>query len=149
MILGDSMKRLALISVLGCMFLLTGCNAKKLVCTSTGKDLGKEIHTKVIIHFDEKEASTVEETIAMKFEDEYKSSIDSIYKALKEQNNAYMENSGIAIKMSKGDNNIDVKVKIDVKEQNEAQNAANIVETNGTRADIKKNMEKEGYTCKS
>lgn len=147
-ILGDDMKKGVLVIIVGMLFCLTGCSEKKLVCTSTGKDLGKEVKTKVVVKFDNKEASKVEETIDMTFEEEYRSSIDSIYKALEEQYKLYDGKSGIKVVSTKGDDNINVKINIDVKAQKDAENAVNVIDTAGTRSDIKKSLETEGYTCK-
>lgn len=148
MIIGDNMKKVMLLGVIGLVLCLTGCSEKKLVCTSTGKDLGKEVKTEVIVKFDKKEASKVEETIDMIFEEEYISSIDSIYNALEEQSKLYNGKTGITVKSTKGDNNIRVKINIDVKAQQDEENAVNVIDVAGTRSDVKKSMETSGYTCK-
>lgn len=143
------MKKIVGISILTVLLLLTSaCGTKKLVCTQKGSDIGKKTETTLEVFFDGKKVSKVKEKIEITFEEEYKDSIDSYYKALNENYKDGPLEEGIDVKVTKGDDNICVDLNIDMKKQTDESNAGNVVDASAERSEIKKSLEDSGYTCK-
>lgn len=143
------MKRLVgFIGIVLVLFLASACASKKLVCTSTGTDIGKTNTIRMEVLFDGKKATKINEKISFEFEEGYRDSIDTYYDVLKETYKKDILGEGVDVKVTKGDSNIDVALVIDVKAQENAENASSEVDTSKSREEIKKELESKGYTCK-
>lgn len=143
------MKNVGLFGILIIGFLVvTGCGTKALICDSSGNDVGRKIETHIEVHFKDKKASTVTETIDMEFEDPYKETVGTIYKTLVDQYKHYKKEDGIVVRVSKTKDSIKVKLNIDVKTQERATTGENVVDVTASREEIKKSLKDSGYTCK-
>lgn len=130
------------------LFVTSACGTKKLVCTSTGTDIGKKNTIRMEVLFDGKKAKKINEKISFEFEEGYKDSVNTYYDVLKETYKEDTLGEGVTVKVTKGDSNIDVNLTIDVKAQQNADNASSEIDTSKTREEMKKEFESKGYTCK-
>lgn len=143
------MRKMAMFCTLvGIVLLASACGSKKLVCTSTGTDIGKKNTTRMEVIFDGKKATKINEKISFEFEEGYRDSIDTYYNVLKETYKEDILGEGVKVDITKGDTNIDVKLTIDVTAQENSDSASSEVDTSKSRADMKKEFESKGYSCK-
>lgn len=142
-----SLGLLLAVVMIGCS---VGCGSKKvLTCTKTEKESGMEMSQKIKATFNGNNVKEVEVTVDAKLSDEYKSYKSLFMSSLESSFESYKDLKGVSVKTSDKNDTITVTLKADLtKMDKDAKKKLDVVDTKASYKDSKKDLEKDGYTCK-
>lgn len=142
-----SLGLLLAVVMIGCS---VGCGSKKvLTCTKSEKESGMEMNQKIKATFNGNNVKEVEVTVDAKLSDEYKSYKSIFVSSLESSFEDYKDLKGVDIKTSDKDDTVSVTLKADLSKMDKnAKDKLDIVDTKASYKESKKDLEKDGYTCK-
>ena len=143
------MKKLLVIPTL--LFLLTGCGSSKLECTMEQEESGVKMIGNAVMTFNNDEITHTEVTMDVTIPDEYKSMSELMLSSLSSTYDAYEEYGAEVSVDKKSDTKIITKITFETakltKENLEKLEKENMY-FKGSKAEVKKAMEEENFTCK-
>ncbi len=130
------------------MFVLTGCGTETLNCTMSQNQTGMKMNQEMNATFVNNEVTKMDITMNVELDDTYLSAMDQIKSSVEANLKQYKDNGGKLDITSEG-NTIKAKVNIDLtKMSDEQKKKLNMTDVYGTKDATKKELEKQGYTCK-
>jgi len=137
----------ALVVLLG---LTTGCGkTKELECSMSTDSTGVSVDQKLTATFKGKEVTDVNLFMDFKVEKTYAAYIDQMMSAASGQIKSYENKDGIVLKTSKTSDGFTYDISIDFsKVDDDTKDELNLGDTTGDYDATKKEIEKQGYTCK-
>lgn len=128
----------------------TGCSKEKVLnCSMTQDTTGMKMSQDVKATFKGNDVKSISLSMNVELEEAYKSYSDTIISSLDNQFKNYKDKKGVTFSTKKTDDGINVSIKADIsKMDDEAKKALDIVDTKANYDESKKELEKEGYTCK-
>ncbi len=141
------MKNKCLLLIVSCL-LLSGCGKKTLTCSLT-KDIesGKSKEKQVFV-FNNNKISSIDTTLSVLLDDEYKNYSSVMVKKIKKEFKIYNDHKGLSVEISENDNTIKASVKADYSKMNSSSKKVIGFDEKMSYDDIKNKMKKEKYTCK-
>lgn len=142
--------------VLGSLFLgtaiLTGCGgAETLSCTKEDEAATGKTITTMDATFEGNKTTKVDMNVTMELKDQYKDYKEQMVKALETQFASYQDKDGVEVKTDSKDSSVSVNVKVDTTKMKDADAKSLFgfsTKSKQSKADAKKSLEDEGYTCK-
>jgi len=132
--------------------MLTGCGGTEtLSCTKEDEAATGKTVTTMNATFEGNKTTKVDMEVAMELKDEYKSYKDQMVKALETQFSSYQNKKGVEVKTKADDKKVSVNVKVDatkIKDSDAKTLFGFSTDAKQSKADAKKSLEAEGYTCK-
>lgn len=128
-----------------------GCGSKEKVlnCSKTEEESGISMDQKINAKFSGNNVKEVAVTVDAKLSDEYKSYKSIFMSSLESSFEDYKDLKGVSIKTSDKDDTITVTLKANLsKMDKDAKEKLDIVDTKASYEESKKDLEKDGYTCK-
>lgn len=143
------MKKMMMALVAGIMmFVLTGCGTETLNCTMSQNQAGMKMNQEMNATFVNNEVTKMDITMDAEIDEAYASQMDQIKANVEANLKQYKDNGGKLDITSEG-NTIKAKVNIDLtKMSDEQKKKLNMTDVYGTKDATKKELEKQGYTCK-
>ncbi len=143
------MKKMMMALVAGVMmFVLTGCGTETLNCTMSQNQAGMKMNQEMNATFVNNEVTKMDITMDAEIDEAYASQMDQIKANVEANLKQYKDNGGKLDITSEG-NTIKAKVNIDLtKMSDEQKKKLNMTDVYGTKDATKKELEKQGYTCK-
>ena len=143
------MKKLLVVPAL--LLLLTGCGSNKLECSMEKEESGVKMTGTAVMSFDKDEITHTEVTMDVTIPDEYKSMSDLMMSSLSSTYDTYKEYGAEVSVEKKSDSRILAKIAFDTSKltkENLEKLEKESMYFKGTKDEVKKAMEKEGFTCK-
>ena len=146
------MKKIAILLVMISIFCVTGCGQDNLVCKMTN-DANTEltINQSIIVGFENEVVSNLDIRIILDLKNkEALKKIDQLEKELKESYKEFDGKTGVNIKSSSKDKRVTLLLKAELNkmDENVKTTFVNAIGIDGTKEDVKKGLESQGYTCK-
>lgn len=130
------------------MFALTGCGTETLNCTMSQNQTGMKMDQEMNATFVNNEVTKMDITINAELDETYASMMDQIKSSVEASLTQYKDNGGDLDITSEG-NTIKAKVNLDIAKMSDKQKKnLNMTDAYGTKDATKKELEKQGYTCK-
>lgn len=127
---------------------LSGCGKETLSCTKSGLESGMQMDQEVVADFNNNVVTNMDMDIKVNVGEQYKNYISTFKAALENQYKTYSDN-GAKVNITTQDDLIDIKINFDVaKMTNKQRKNLNMTDIFGTKSATKKELEKQGYTCK-
>lgn len=138
---------MALVAVV-MMFVLTGCGTETLTCTMSQTQAGMKMNQEMNATFVNNEVTKMDITMDAEIDEAYASQMDQIKASVEANLKQYKDNGGELDITSEG-NVIKAKINLDLSKMSKDQKKnLNVTDVYGTKDATKKELEKEGYTCK-
>lgn len=130
-----------------CCMVLTGCGSKTLTCSKTENKESLKTEEKVIITYN-KQMKTIEHDMKVSLKNSYEDYIDIVTKSLNDSLKKYKNKKGISVKSVKNKDNVVVSLKFDGSKMDDSGKKLAGFDTSKSFNNMKKELEKKGYTCK-
>lgn len=142
-------KYMRVLAIIGLFILCTGCGEKKLECEMTSKESGITMEQKVNATFGGAKLKEMDMKIDVLLDDKMKDYSDEMVKSFDKEFASYKDKKGVEFKLEEKEDRISISVKANLKEMDdEARKALDVDSDYDTYENAKKDLEKEGYTCK-
>lgn len=142
-------KSLKVLSALTLVLCLTGCGKETLTCTMTQNQPGvMTMDMEVEALFNNNEVTNMEIDIDANIEEAYESNITAIKDSINTQYENYRKN-GAEVNVTNDEDSVNAEIKMDLSKMTDKQKKAlEVTDVYGTKEATKKDLEKQGYTCK-
>lgn len=141
------MKNKILLLLTTCL-LLSGCGKKTLTCSITKNIESGKSKEKQVYVFNNNKISSIETTLSILLDDNYKNYSKVMTKKLEKDFKTYKNNKGISVNINENNNTINVNIKADYNKMNNSAKKVIGFDEKKSYDDIKNKMKKEKYTCK-
>lgn len=142
------MKTIKVLTILFCVFFLTGCNKQTLECTKTDELESGVATEKQIIVFENKSLDKYTASFEFKVNDEYEDFRDSLFKSLESTFKEYQDADGIEYTLKKTDDDIVITIKGDYDKMDSESKESLGLDNNVSFKKVLSSLEDEGYSCK-
>lgn len=128
---------------------LSGCGKKEtLTCTMTQDESGMVMNSKMEAIFEGNEVTKMDLNITAEVDESLSAYVPTMKEAIETQYAKYKKD-GVTVNVSNKDNTINADLSFNLKKMSEEdKKALDLIDTKGTKAATKKELEKQGYTCK-
>ena len=128
----------------------TGCSKEKVLeCSKKEDSTGMAMEQTIKTKFNKNEIKNIDVTMDVNIEDAYKEYKSSIIKSVENQYSVYKDKTGITYSVDEKDSGLVVTIKADLKKMDdETKEELSMVDAKADFDTAKKELEKEGYTCK-
>lgn len=145
-----AMKKIIMpIALVGLALVLSGCGkTETLTCTMSQDESGMAMNSKIEAVFEGNEVTKLNLNIDAKVDESLSSYVPTMKSVIESQYEKYKK-EGATVKVTSKDNTIKADLSFDLKKMSdEDKEELDLIDTKGTKEASKKDLEKEGYTCK-
>ena len=129
------------------IFLITGCNEKKLICTKSATENGITTKENVEVIFKKDKPINTNMVMKMNFNSNTKSQIDTTYNSFKTLSNKFDETKGVEISIKKENDIIKFSMNVDFKEVKNSKDLGLEFSEKDNYVNIRDNFKNDGYIC--